>query len=58
MIFKSYELSKIKERKFSLFLFYGKNEGLKNEAINNLIKDNNTTNYEEREILDNQNNYI
>ena len=42
-----------------LILFYGKNEGLKNEALNILIKDkNNIQNYEEKEILDNENSFI
>jgi len=42
-----------------LILFYGKNEGLKKEALDILIKDeNNIQNYEEKEILDNENNFI
>ena len=52
MILKSYEIKNLDSKLNKIFLFYGKNEGLKNEAINNLIKDNNTTNYEEREILE------
>ena len=40
-------------------LFYGKNEGLKNEALDILIKDKSTiSNYEEKEILDNENNFM
>jgi DNA polymerase-3 subunit delta len=36
-------------------LFYGKNEGLKNEALNILIRNKkNISNYEEKEILDNE----
>ena len=59
MILKSYEINKINQRYNHLILFYGKNEGLKNEAINILIKDkNNISNYEEKEILDNENNFI
>ena len=59
MIFKSFEINKINKRINQLILFYGKNEGLKNEAINILIKDeNNIQNYEEKEILDNENNFI
>jgi len=59
MIIKSFEINKINLNLDNLFLFYGKNEGLKNEALNILIKDeNNIQNYEEKEILDNENNFI
>ncbi len=59
MIFKSFEINKINKKINQLILFYGKNEGLKNEAISILIKDqNNIQNYEEKEILDNENNFI
>ena len=59
MIIKSYEIEKINTNKDCLFLFYGKNDGLKNEAIKILNKDrNNISNYEEKEILDNENNFI
>jgi len=57
MIFKSYEIGKINPNINHLILFYGKNEGLKNEALNILIK-NNVSNYEEKEILDNENVFI
>ena len=59
MILKSFEIKKINKNINNLILFYGKNEGLKNEAINILIKDkNNISNYEEKEILDNENYFI
>ena len=59
MIFKSFEINKINQNNHHLILFYGKNEGLKNEALNILIKDkNNISNYEEKEILDSENNFI
>jgi len=59
MILKSYEINKINKDTNRLILFYGKNEGLKNEALNFLIKDkNHISNYEEKEILDNENNFI
>ena len=59
MILKSYEINKINKNINHLILFYGKNEGLKNEALNVLNKDkNNISNYEEKEILDNENNFI
>jgi DNA polymerase-3 subunit delta len=59
MIFKSYEINKINQNINHLILFYGKNEGLKNEALDILIKNkNNISNYEEKEILDNENFFI
>jgi len=59
MIFKSFEINKINKKINQLILFYGKNEGLKKEALSILIKDeNNIHNYEEKEILDNENNFI
>ena len=59
MILKSFEINKINKDINRLILFYGKNEGLKNQALNFLIKDkNNIFNYEEKEILDNENNFI
>ena len=59
MIFKFFEINKINKKKNQLILFYGKNEGLKNEAVSILIKDeNNIQNYEEKEILDNENDFI
>jgi DNA polymerase-3 subunit delta len=59
MILKSYEINKINQKINHLILFYGKNEGLKKEALDILIKNkNNVLSYEEREILDNQNNFV
>ena len=59
MIFKSYELNKIDLNFNKFFLFYGKNEGLKKEALSILIKNkDNILNYEEKEILDNEDNFI
>jgi len=59
MIIKSFEIRKINTKNNSLILLYGKNEGLKNEAINILFNDkNNISNYEEKEILDNENSFI
>jgi DNA polymerase-3 subunit delta len=59
MIIKSFEINKINKKINQLILFYGKNDGLKNEALNILIKDeNNIQNYEEKEILDNEDNFI
>ena len=59
MILKFYELNKIDLSKNKLILFYGKNEGLKNNAIKNLIKDNNEIlYYDEKSILENNDNFI
>jgi DNA polymerase-3 subunit delta len=59
MILKSYEINKVNQSINHLILFYGKNDGLKNEAIEILNEDkNNILNYEEKEILDNENNFI
>jgi DNA polymerase-3 subunit delta len=59
VIIKSFELNKINLKISKFFLFYGKNEGLKNEALKFLFQDkNNISNYEEKEILDNENNFI
>ena len=37
MIVKNFELNKINLEKYNLFLFYGENEGHKNEVINNIF---------------------
>ena len=59
MIIKSYELNKINLDKNKFVLLYGKNEGLKNETINNFLKNKqNTVRYEEKEVLENLNNFI
>ena len=59
MIIKSYDLKKINLNKSRFILFYGKNEGLKKESLNFIIKDKNKIlNYEEKEILDNENSFI
>ena len=59
MIIKSFEISKINLNLNNLFLFYGKNEGFKNEVAKNIIKNkNNILNYEEKEILENKDNFI
>ena len=59
MIIKSFEINKINFDQNKLVLFYGKNEGFKNEATNNLIKDKDEiSKYEEKEILENINDFI
>jgi len=56
MIYKSFELSKTKLNNYKFYLFYGENEGLKDETIKNLFEKNyqdKIQRYEEKEILDN-----
>jgi len=61
MILKSFELNKLKLNKHSFYLFYGNNEGLKEETIKNLFEENyldKIHRYEEKEILDNTGNFF
>ena len=61
MILKSFELSKLKLDNFNFYLFYGDNEGLKEENIKNLFEKNyldKIYRYEEKEILDNKDNFF
>ena len=59
MIIKSYEINKINFVKTSLFLLYGKNEGLKNKTADILIgSKSEVLIYDEKELLDNQNEFI
>ena len=54
MIIKSFEINKINLDKNKFLLFYGKNEGLKNEVKNSLLKNKNlTAKYDEKEIIEN-----
>ena len=59
MIIKSYEINKINFDQNKLILLYGKNEGLKNEVITNLLKTKNQIiRYEEKEVLENINDFL
>ena len=61
MILKSFELNKIKLNNHKFYLFYGDNEGLKEETVKNLFEKNyqdKIHRYEEKEILDNINNFF
>ena len=59
MILKSFELNKIVLQKNKMILLYGKNEGHKNEIISTITKENkNVSNYEEKEILDNETQFL
>ena len=56
MIIKSFELDKINAKSSNFYLFYGENEGYKNDAIEKIFNINISKNiyrYEEKEILDN-----
>ena len=61
MIIKSFELNKIDFKKNNFFLFYGENEGLKKEIIENNFKNNypkKTFYYDESEVLNNKSNFF
>ena len=56
MILKSFELNKLKLENYNFYLFYGDNEGLKEDTIKNFFEkkyENKIHRYEEKEILDN-----
>ena len=56
MILRSFELNKLKLNDHNFYLFYGNNEGLKEETIKNIFEKNYLNKiyrYEEKEILDN-----
>jgi len=61
MIKKIFELDKINFEKYNLYLFYGENEGFKNEIIKKKFENNykgQIHRYEEKEILENKNNFF
>ena len=61
MILKSFELNKLNLKNHNYYLFYGDNEGLKEEIIKNLFEKNYLNKihrYEEKEILDNKNDFF
>ena len=61
MIIKSFELTKIKLSNYKFYLFYGDNEGLKEETIKNFFEknyQNKIHRYEEKEILDDVGNFF
>ena len=56
MIKKYFDLKKINLSNFNLFLFYGKNDGLQNEVINDIFTSNfkgNVNKYDETEFINN-----
>jgi len=59
VIVKYFETHKINLELNKFILFYGKNDGLKNETINTLTKDKKNVSYhDEKEILENHNNFL
>ena len=61
MILKSFELNKLKLENYNFYLFYGDNEGLKEETIKNFFVkkyQDKIYRYEEKEILDNRDNFF
>ena len=61
MIIKSFELNKLKLSNHRFYLFYGDNEGLKEETIKNLFEKNypdKIHRYEESEVLNNLDNFF
>ena len=58
MIVKHFYFTDDLFNKNNLFLFYGNNEGLKNHIISKLKSQNEIFTYEEREVIDNENNFI
>ena len=59
MILKNFEISKINLKTNKLILFYGKNEGHKDEVISNLFKNKeDVSSYDEKDIIENENKFI
>ena len=59
MIYKNFETDKIDLNKNKIILFYGKNDGLKNVKIKNLIKNEfSKKQYDEKDILENPNQFL
>ncbi len=61
MILKSFELNKLNLNNYKFYLFYGDNEGFKEEIIKNLFEKNylhKIHRYEEKEILDNSKDFF
>ena len=60
MIIKNFELDKINIKNFNLFLFYGDNQGFKDEIVEKICQQKNLkkTLYFEKEILSNTENFL
>ena len=61
MIQKAYEINKLDLSKYSLYLFYGENEGYKNEIIKNIFEKNYPNQiyrYDEKDVLNKKNEFF
>ena len=60
MIIKNFELDKIDIKNFNLFLFYGDNQGFKDEIVEKICQQKNLkkTLYFEKEVLSNSENFL
>ncbi len=59
MILKAHEINKINPNTNKFILFYGENEGYKNQSIKNLTQNiENIFKYDEKEILDNSDSFL
>ena len=60
MIIKNFELDKINIKNFNLFLFYGDNQGFKDEIVEKICQQKNLkkTLYFEKEVLSNTENFL
>ena len=61
MIKKTFEISKLNLNEYSLYLFYGENDGYKNEIINNKFQktySNQIYRYDEKDILEKKNDFF
>ena len=61
MIQKAFEINKIDLNKYNLYLFYGENEGYKNEIIKNKFEKlypNQIYRYDEKEVLEKKNEFF
>ena len=61
MIKKAFEINKINLKEYDLYLFYGENEGYKNEIIKNKFEKfypNKIYRYDEKEILEKKNEFF
>ena len=57
MILKHHSLNENIVKVNNIFLLYGNNEGLKNETIDKIVKDNQVYKYDENEVLNNENQF-
>ena len=59
MIVKFFEINKVDIEKFKCLLFYGKNDGFKNEILQKILKKRvNVSKFDQNEILENQDTFV